>query len=218
MTGRTKSRGKRLRNTTSKFKLAGLPVAATRHGNSGGMSRKSRWITCGRRHNGKGQWKNYSLRKGVRLQFVAVLKNWLNGAGRRRKSIGCFGRHSKRCPLALSFHPPSNGQITSPCHRRQRGEPDISKKPSRPKGNTGLNDFQTFSVSASFRRGWLMVQAGGVAGRPADMAKSSEWRTNFGRFCLRRGIGFAGLDIRKDGAMPGTETGEVLLRRRFASQ
>jgi hypothetical protein len=53
-----------------------------------------------------------------------------------------------------------------------------------------------------------MVRAGGGAGRPADMAKSSEWRTYFGRFWLRRGTGFAGLDGRKDCAMPGTETGE----------
>ena len=49
----------------------------------------------------------------------------------------------------------------------------------------------------------------GVAGRPADMAKSSEWRTDFGRFWLRRGTGFARLDGRKDCAMLGTETGEV---------
>ena len=67
--------------------------------------------------------------------------------------------------------------------------------------------FQTFSVSTSFRRGWRMVRAGGVAGRPADMAKSSEWRTDFGRFWLRRGTGFAGLDVCKDCAMLGTETG-----------
>jgi hypothetical protein len=53
-----------------------------------------------------------------------------------------------------------------------------------------------------------MVRVGGVAGRPADMAKSSEWRTDFGRFWLRRGIGFAGLERCKDCAMPGTETGE----------
>jgi hypothetical protein len=43
-----------------RFKPAGWQVAATRHGNSGGMSRKSRWITCGRPNSGKGQWKNYS--------------------------------------------------------------------------------------------------------------------------------------------------------------
>ena len=53
-----------------------------------------------------------------------------------------------------------------------------------------------------------MVRVGGVAGRPADMAKSSEWRTDFGRFWLRRGIGFAGLGGRKVCAMPGPETGE----------
>jgi hypothetical protein len=53
-----------------------------------------------------------------------------------------------------------------------------------------------------------MVRAGGVAGRPEDMAKSSEWRTDFGRFWLRRGIGFAGLDGCKECAMPGVETGE----------
>jgi hypothetical protein len=53
-----------------------------------------------------------------------------------------------------------------------------------------------------------MVRADGGAGRPADMAKSSECRNDFGRFWLRRGIGFAGLDGCKDCAMPGTETGE----------
>jgi hypothetical protein len=53
-----------------------------------------------------------------------------------------------------------------------------------------------------------MVRVGGMAGRPADMAKSSEWRSNFGRFWLRRGTDFAGLDGCKDCAMPGTETGE----------
>jgi hypothetical protein len=52
-----------------------------------------------------------------------------------------------------------------------------------------------------------MVRVGGGAGRPADMAKSSEWRTDFGRFWLRRGTGFAGLDGCKDCDMPGTETG-----------
>jgi hypothetical protein len=57
-----------------------------------------------------------------------------------------------------------------------------------------------------------MVRAGGVADRPADMAKSSEWRTNFGRFWLRRGTVFAGLHGRKDCAMSGTETGESTSR------
>jgi hypothetical protein len=57
--------------------------------------------------------------------------------------------------------------------------------------------------------------AGGVAGRLADMAKSSEWRTNFGRFWLRRGTGFAGLDGCKDCAMPGTETGESKSREKM---
>jgi hypothetical protein len=52
-----------------------------------------------------------------------------------------------------------------------------------------------------------MVRAGGVAGRPADLAKTSEWRTDLGRFRLRRGTGFAGLDCRKACAMPGAETG-----------
>jgi hypothetical protein len=73
---------------------------------------------------------------------------------------------------------------------------------------SGFKTVQTFSVSTSFRRGWRMVRADGGAGRPADMAKSSEWRTDFGHFWLRRGIGFAGLDGGKDCAMPGTETGE----------
>jgi hypothetical protein len=68
--------------------------------------------------------------------------------------------------------------------------------------------FQTFSVSTSFRRGWRRVRTGGGAGRPADMVKSSECRTNFGRFWLRRGTGFAGFDGCKDCAMSGTETGE----------
>ena len=75
-------------------------------------------------------------------------------------------------------------------------------------GQTGLREFQTFSVSTSFRRGCRMVRVGGVAGRPADMAKSSEWRTNLGRFWLRRGTGFAVLASCKDCAMPGTEMGE----------
>jgi hypothetical protein len=73
---------------------------------------------------------------------------------------------------------------------------------------SGLRETQTLSGAASFRRGWRMVRAGGGAGRLAEMAKSSEWRTDFGRFWLRRGIGFAGLDGCKDCAMPGTETGE----------
>ena len=113
--------------------------------------------------------------------------------------------------------PPSNGQITSPCNPRQRGKPDIAKKPSWVKGQIWIRKFQTFSVSTSFRRGRRIVRAGGVAGRPADMAKSSEWRTEFGRFWLRRGTGFAGLDGCKDCARPGTETGEkgafVCIRR-----
>ena len=49
-------------------------------------------------------------------------------------------------------------------------------------GKAGLREFQTFSVSTSFRRGGRMDQVGGEAGRPADMAKSSEWRTEIGRF------------------------------------
>jgi hypothetical protein len=83
-----------------------------------------------------------------------------------------------------------------------------AKKPSGLRGKTGLREFQTLSVSTSFRRGWRMVRAGGGAGRPADMSKSLECRTDVGRFWLRRGIGFAGLKGRKDCAMPGMETGE----------
>jgi hypothetical protein len=48
----------------------------------------------------------------------------------------------------------------------------------------------------------------GGAGRPADMAKNSQWRTDFGCFRLRLGSGFAGLDGRKDCAAPGPEKGE----------
>src|SRR5665213_1956830 len=116
------------------------------------------------------QWKRameeLQFAKGCETAIRRGLKELAERRRRRRKSIGCFGRHSKRWPLALSFHPRSNGQTTSPCHRRQRGEPDISKKPSRPKGNTGLNDFQTFSVSMGFRHGWRMVRAlwGGPSG------------------------------------------------------
>jgi hypothetical protein len=57
-----------------------------------------------------------------------------------------------------------------------------------------------------------MVRVGVVADRPADMAKSSEWRTNFGRFCLRRGTGFAGLDGRKDLCHAGDGNGGIQVR------
>ena len=80
--------------------------------------------------------------------------------------------------------------------------------PNPGKGESGLRETQTLSVSTSFRHGWRMVRAGGGAGLPADMSKSSECRSDIGRFCLRRGTGFAGLDGRKDCAMPGTETGK----------
>jgi hypothetical protein len=64
-------------------------------GNSGGMRRKSHSITCAHPYSGKGQWRNCSWPRSVRLQLVAVSKNWPSGASRKRKSIGCSERCSK---------------------------------------------------------------------------------------------------------------------------
>jgi len=41
-------------------------------------------------------------------------------------------------------------------------------------GKSGLLEFLTFSASTSFRRACRMLRVGGVAGRPADMAKNSD--------------------------------------------
>jgi hypothetical protein len=92
--------------------------------------------------------------------------------------------------------------------KRERFAGAALKKASGLRGKTRLREFQSVSVSMSFRRGCRMVRVGGVEGRPADMPKSSECRTNFGGFWLRRGTDFAGLDCCKDCAMPGTETVE----------
>jgi hypothetical protein len=45
----------------------------------------------------------------------------------------------------------------------------------------------------------------------------TECQSDTGRFRLRRGIGFAGLDGRKDCVMPGTETGESKSRAKGGS-
>jgi hypothetical protein len=111
------------------------------------------------------------------------------------------------CVVFQQAFSPFNG--TQPrAWERVEGRGGRAKNAKSGDRESGLRETQILSVSTSFRRGWRMVRAGGGAGRPADMAKSSEWRSTFGRFCLRRGTGFAGLDGCKDCAMPVTETGE----------
>jgi hypothetical protein len=41
-----------------------------------------------------------------------------------------------------------------------------------------------------------------------EAKRSREWEVEIGCFLLRRGVGFASLDARKDSAVLGTETGE----------